>query len=612
MRLKWLYSILFLSLPGPLQAFDPELDSVMYHNPELLRPRVVPVLPAGATSLWLKALERPELELRCRAADTISQAHEIGLKGLEVTLAPLRAALDQTDQDPAVRLAAAHALVVIDAREAAPSLLQQAQAAGGDLANLVEPALARWDYRPARQVWLDRLKEPATPQRSLVLAIRGLGAVREAQAADRLRELVLSNRTAAAVRQEAAHALARLRTEGLEVDAEHLASDFSARGLVARLAAAALMHEHKSAAAIRLLQRLAEHDPEPAVSGIAVARLLAIDPKLAVPALEHLLISPDIQLRAYGVEVLRRQPSEKHIRLLGERLDDQDPHVRADARRALHELAAHKELRAAVIATAMQVLEKESWRCLEQAAILLAQLDHKPAAPRLLELLTFNQPEVCVSAAWGLRKLAVPNTLSSILRYVQEQLPPLQSGSHALDRPEVRNDILDHQLSQLVQLLGLLKYRQADEMLHTLIPHRGPWTGPETRAAAVWALGWIHQGESVPQLTSLLLARFRDVSSQPPEDGRVRLMCAITFGRLKAPEAENDMRGGNRAHTLSRDPITNACGWAIEQMTGKPLKDPKTIEERQLQSTWLLIPLNPAAAKSVEKPDTAPSRPGGE
>ena len=81
---------------------------------------------------------------------------------------------------------------------------------------------------------------------------------------------------------------------------------------------------------------------------------------------------------------------------------------------------------------------------------------------------------------------------------------------------------------------------------------------------------------------------------------------------LKARQALPSLRRYCQDHKPSRDPIHNACGWAIEQMTGKPLKDPKTIEERQLQSTWLLIPLNPAAAKSVEKPDTAPSRPGGE
>ena len=49
------------------------------------------------------------------------------------------------------------------------------------------------------------------------------------------------------------------------------------------------------------------------------------------------------------------------------------------------------------------MLATPRWRALEQATILLAVLDHKPAAPRLVDLLRFERPEVFVAAAWGLR-----------------------------------------------------------------------------------------------------------------------------------------------------------------------------------------------------------------
>jgi HEAT repeat protein len=287
--------------------------------------------------------------------------------------------------------------------------------------------------------------------------------------------------------------------------------------------------------------------------------------------------------------------------------------LRAQARQALRDLAARKDLGAPVITTAMRVLEGESRHGVEQAAIVLGQLDHKPAADRLLELLRSPRPEVCVAAAWALRALAVPKTLAPILAYVQEQVPPLQAGASAVHRPTVLNVILDHQLSQLVQLLGKQKYKPADPVLRPLIPHQPPWTGPETRAAAVWALGWIHEGESVPQLTTALLARFNDVSGRPPEEPRVRLMCAITFGRLKARQVEANMRQGNPGLVLSRDPIGNACGWAVAQMTGEPLKDPKIIEEMQLQSSWFLIPLDRSTPgkQAPAKPDQPPPKPGG-
>src|SRR5205823_14354998 len=119
-----------------------------------------------------EAFERPgaEAEMRCRVAHAVVRAKQRGVEGLDIFLTPFRAAIDQPDQHPTVRLAVARALVDLEARDAAPSLLRIARAEGAEMRNFIEPALARWDYRPAREVWLDRLGEPETPSWSLVLA----------------------------------------------------------------------------------------------------------------------------------------------------------------------------------------------------------------------------------------------------------------------------------------------------------------------------------------------------------------------------------------------------------------------------------------------------------
>ncbi|HZY88655.1 MAG TPA: HEAT repeat domain-containing protein, partial [Gemmataceae bacterium] len=484
---------------------DQLIDSPMYRDPDLPAPPVVTVFPKRAKELWLKALQRPEAEMRFRAADAIALAHRRGMKGMETTVAPLVAVLDRPDQHPTVRLAAARALVTLEAREAAPSLFKQAQAGDVPLREAVEPALARWDYRPARAMWLERLRDPATPHRALVLAVRGLGAVRETEAADRLREMVLSGRTPGPVRLEAARALGAVRGEGLEADAERLAAD----GLVARLAAAALLQRHQGEAAVRLLRQLAR-DPEPAVAALAAGRLLEIDPKLVLPVLEHLLASRDAKVRSLGVEALRRLPAEKHVRPLADRLDDAHPEVRVNARRALHEFAAKKELRATVIAEAVRTLAGRQWRALEQAAILLTQLDHKPAAGRLLALLTFDRPEVFVTAAWGLRKLAVPVTLPAVLAYVDGESKRRLTGQDLPNRRGVSGAMIDHQLSQLNQFLGRQKYGPADAVLRRFIPHIGDRLGAESRTAAVWALGLLHEGKGDSGLAGPLQERLKD------------------------------------------------------------------------------------------------------
>lgn len=584
----WLASA-FVLCPCPVRAaFDEVIDSPMYQAPDLPAPPVVMVFPEEAKGLWLKALERPEADLRCKAADAIALAQRRGVKGLETTVAPLLAALDRPDQHPAVRLAVAQALIALDARDAAPSLLRQSQSAGGDLRDLVEPALARWDYRPARAVWLARLAEPAAPQRGLVLAAQGLAAVREGEAADRLREMALSDRAAGAIRLEAARALGSLRDDGLEADAERLAADTSTRGLLTRLAAASLLRRHRGEKAVRLLQRLAA-DPEPAAAALAVARLIEIDPKLLAPEAERLLASPDPKLRSLGVEVLLRQPTEKHVRLLADRLDDPHPEVRVKARRALSELAARKEFRDAVIERATRVLAAGEWRGLEQATILLAQLGHKPAGGRLVELLASDRPEVYVTAAWGLRRLADPETLPGVVRQVESRQKRLRA---AASRPDPTAVLLDHQLSQLNQLLGQQKHGPADAVLRQFIPRmEKPMTAPvgsESRAAAIWALGLIHEKKAVPDLATALEARLNDIGSMPPEDIRVRRMSAVALGRLRAKEALPSLRAGFSDKEPSLNPVNNACGWAIEQLTGEAVPPPKTI--RTAQRDWFLTP----------------------
>jgi HEAT repeat protein len=592
---------------------DEVIDAPMYHEPELPAARVV-VVYQDAKELWLRALQRPEAELRCQAADAIALAGRRRVKGIETIVPALLHALDQPDQHPAGRLSVAKALITLDARESAPSLLRQAESGGSDLRDLIEPALARWKYEPARTPWRARIRDPAAPPRSCVLAIRGLAALGESQAVDRLRELVLAERVPGMVRLEAARAVASLRDEGLEEDAERLSADTSARGTVARLAAAALLRRHHGDKAVRLLQGLTR-DPEPAVAELAIARLIELGPEL-VPAPDQLLASRDANVRSLVVEVLFRRPSQGNIRLLGDRLDDVHPAVRLKARRALHELAGRKDLRNPVIAAATQGLAEPSWRGQEQAAMLLVHLDHKPATTRLLELLASRRPEVAVAVAWGIRKLSVPETMPAVLAHVDTTLarvdrelriaPPPAATAQAGRPPSGRGDFtgvpraapaelpqwaIDHQLSQLNQFLGQRKYVPAEAVLRRFIPrHLIPQDSgrrgdalAESRAAAIWALGLIDKGKPIPALVTALDERLNDHPPPPalPEVYQVQWMSAITLGRLQAKQALPSLRQYCTTQAASGEHFHDACGWAIEQLTGEALRPPKTIERVQ-------------------------------
>ena len=83
-----------------------------------------------------------------------------------------------------------------------------------------------------------------------------------------------------------------------------------------------------------------------------------------------------------------------------------------------------------------------------------------------------------------------------------------------------RRKLSDHQLSQLNQLLGRLKYRPADAVLRSFVPRmerpRQDLVCPEARAAAIWALGLIHEGSADPALVDALQGRLNDAMSLPP------------------------------------------------------------------------------------------------
>jgi HEAT repeat protein len=546
------------------------------------------VLPEGTTELWLKALARPEADPACQAAEAVVLAQRRGVSRMETTVPALVAALDRPDQHPAVRRAAARALVALEARQAAPSLLRQAEAGDEDLRMVAEPALARWGYRPAGAVWLARLRDPAVLQGSLVLAIRGLAAVHEGQAAEPLRTLVLSEQVLAPVRLEAARALGELRTAGLEKDAERLAGDPSPRGLAGRLAAAALLRRHKGGEATRLLQRLGQ-DPEPAVAAAALAPLIDLDSRLVVPEVGRLLASPDAKVRSLAVEVLFRQPSAEHVRFLGDRLDDRSPEVRGRARRSLERLAAKKEFRDRVLAEGMRLLGADGWRGLDQATVLLTRLDHKPAAARLVQLLEHSRPEVFLPAAWGLRKLAVKDTLPGVTHYARARQRRLRASA---GHPDALFAFYDHQLSQLNQFLGRQRYGPADEVLREFLPRMEPpktaRVAPECRAAAAWALGLLHEGRPAPGVVTALEGRLNDFNTQPPEWRRVRRMAAVALGRIGAKEAVPSLRKNYPDGKPDLDPVNNASGWALWQITGQPVPAPVPI--RKVRRDWFLTP----------------------
>jgi HEAT repeat protein len=616
----------FLGAASWGRASDEALDSRMYHDPELPSPKIVMALPENPLPLWLVALGRPEADYQCRAALVIVLAHKEGVKGLEAAVEPLLEALARLDSpagpnniapsnpsdsgtgsspNALIRLAVARALIELDARQTAPQLFLQTQGGDRRLRELIEPALARWTFRPAVRVWLERLRRPDMSAGDLLLAIRGLAALRESKATPFLKELVHSTEVPWPTRLEAARALGVIQDSGLEPDARNLVGESGSTDVGARLAAAWLLRHHQGEEAIGLLQTLGR-DPEPAVDLIALERLLEINSKHVLPVIGPALASPDAKVREIAVETLHREATLERLALLADRLDDEYSHVRIKARVALHDLAAKPQFRDAIIREGSRILAGQDWRGLEQATILLVQLDHKPAADRLLQLLVWERPEVSIAAAWGLRRLDVPEILPLVLSHFRSFRGLSDNNATTAKLDQMPPLAVDQQFSHLAQFMGQRRYQPAEATFRRFVPRimRAALVGQETRAAAIWALGFILEGNADPGLARQLEERLSDIPKglDPGEDPRVRRMSAITLARMKSKESEKTLRRFNITAKPNLDPVAHACSWAIQQLFGEVPPPPGSVE----------LP-SPGTFKNWlrNRPELKPTREGG-
>lgn len=565
------------------------VEFAMDHDPDATPPKSVTNFPENLLSLWLKALARPEAEMQRMAAESIAQAQAFQLPDIETSKPALLKVVTAESSHSAARLAAARALIVLDARDTAAGLFEASQRHGTDLRQLVEPALAKWKFEPIRSVWLKRLNSPSTHLRDLMLAIRGLREVGDGACVEALLKITHDSLRPVAARLEAARSVGSLRDSGLEEDALRFSGKKSA-AIFDRLCAAALLDRHRSDSARAALSQLTQ-DAEPSVAVAALASLNAQDPGLVVPLAEQAMRNDDANVRRQGVFAFAERPSPERVTALARLLDDSHPSVRETVRESLFRLAQTAELDSPIRKSATAVLNGDGWRGQEQAALLLTALDHKPIAGRLVELLESPRDEVLIAAAWGLRLLAVPETLAAILDKATRQTA---ARKRAPPHPAV-----DVQVALMFETLGLMKYAPGEELLRLYVP-KDPQMGDLSRGAAVWGLGKFHADKPDEGLAKQFFDRLTDPGIEPPETERVRIMSVIAMGTMKAKSQVEPLRATVYA-TVAPIREYMAMRWTMQALTGEKLPEPPPAIVTQYG--WFLEPLERPA--SDEKPSAA-------
>ncbi|MEX2215278.1 MAG: hypothetical protein WD768_14190 [Phycisphaeraceae bacterium] len=595
-----------------------DIDWPMFDDPNLGEMKLFYTWDDRLRGIWSEALARPDVETRRRAIADIAKAHTAGMPGLASFTGELIKQMDEPGQHPLIVLAAAKALITLDAKDAAASFLKHNEAAGKlgvlrgspvdrakrneeaggiELVLLTDPALAKWKHAPADALWLARLEDAKTPRPVRASAIVALGHHKAAPAAPALRAIAIDTKTTtdSALRLAAAQALALIQVAGLEKDATALATG----SIVDRLIAATLISKHGGADAVKLMQTLVA-DAEPAVATIAAERLLELSPKLLAPSAAKLLASSDPKLRLQAARSLVAEASPEGIAKLSPHLDDPSPAVRYYIRDQF--IAFHKTeaLREAVKTETDKQLSASGWRALEQASVITGRLDYEGNASRLVDLMSHDRSEVRLAAIVGLRRLAVKDDalLAKILdwtkRHSDQFLAERKRRQSDTTVPLVMDDQHDRQLAQALQLLGVMRYQPADAVMRRYIPKdSGFWV--EGRCAALWALGYLHEGKPEAVLTRALEERLSDLDPNNPELVGVRRMSATSLGRMKADTKIKTLTVFYEMEILSLH-IGGSCRWAIMHITGKALPP---LPAREVSETgWFIQPIEaPAKVK---------------
>ncbi len=541
------------------------MDSAMYqdpllqfHDPELrFSPDVLP--------LWLSALNSPEADLRCQAATTIAWSQRHGMRGLDETIEPLTRNLAEENHD-LVQLASADALIALDAREAAETLFQLAQADRLEVMQIVEPALGRWNFAPMIDRWRTRLVDRQIDRRRMLLAIRGLGALNDSSSAAALQRIAIDEKQTPELRLAAAESLGSITREGLEELAMELIGRIAHPGPLNRIVAARLIRWHSSESAQELLIELAQDD-ESSVALVALRRLEELNPDLILPLAQGCLGRGDANVRRVVAQALIARPVDNSLVMLGDLLDDPIPDLRIFVRQSLETLAESANLRDPIIAQAQRILAVDHWQGLEQSIKLLVHLKHTAATNRFLELLEHPRREVYVTAAWALRKSSVDETLQPLLEFATAR----NGRRGELLKQDAYFFGLDEQLSQILQFFGQKRYTPAEPLLLTFVPKNFELN--EARGAAIWSLGYLHEDDPDPKLVKLLSERLADVMGMVVERGLVRRFSAIALGRMNARDALPELELYSEPSGIHTD-VGYACCWAIREITGQEFKPP--------------------------------------
>jgi HEAT repeat protein len=570
------------ALSGELHAENPAsapITRLTYIDPPVKLESPIKHLADEFLPIWHHALGHAELDLQRQVANSIELAHSQGFRDMAEFVEPLTKALATKQLPSSVRTEFARALVALDAKASQQELIKWL----GTSVNydaVVQLALARWQSTQLVDEWSKQVADSKTHFETRLLAAKCLGSIKNLKDTHPLESIVESVSEKTQLRIVAAQALNQVAS----AVARQLASSLVERtDIASQLVAVELLKSDDSEQAGELNEKLVG-SPSPLIVAAVWPQVLKSNPAALVSIADARIADPDAKVRAVAIQALATAPTESRITAIGDRLGDRHESVRAVARDALISLAKAKKFDAEIRQLGETQLQKQDWRAQEQAIIVLASLDHEPAAPKFLELLEHKDDEVAIAAAWGLRMVANKETFAAMLEKANR--------IEALVQLEKTDQIDSIQMAYIFETFAQEDYRLGEPLMRVYLPKvQIRYAVTEARAAAVYAIGKFCDGTKDDKLADQLIERLNDVESFTPEMEPVRYACAVALGRIGSKNAILHLQ----KYMGDYGPLAFMCCWSVHKITGDPFVPPPPLSQGR---SWVLSPIDRAPAKT--------------
>jgi hypothetical protein len=565
---------------GPLPIPDivrySELPNRMHLDPWIEPPTYVDRFDSRLLPLFLRALnEATDTEIQAAAAYSLARVQKLKLGDVKPASADLLRLLRDT-KSPNVRQACAMLAANGDFQESTSVLLQLAIQGNDDMRLIVEPALARWKTEDIRTVWRERLVQKDVTDVAYQLAAEGLVALKDTASVDSLLIRVADPGSEYGLRMAAADALRILDPARAREAATPLMTDsIPSKLLAVTLLDSQLEDAWKTAMALCT-------DPSTGVASAVWQMIFRHKPELLQDSLETGRQYPDAFVRMTAARTMRLFPNPERLTWLHSQLSDVHIEVRNVARQMLLNVSReHEELKLQIVQEAADGLKSDpkDWQGLEQRLILLGQMKATEFGPLCLPLLAHPRDEVSVSAAWLLHLYPDPALYETIREQIVADHTAVTSGNAGMTTVHFR-------LRYFFQYAGIVRMKEVDEIMQQQFNKLNPMS-PLARAAALWAVGLLHEKSADAELASKYVGRIQDRNSIPPEIEEVRRMSVMGLGLIRASDSADVVVDAFRIDS----PLSLICGQArwVLPLLGQP-QPPAMPPIEQFTGGWKITP----------------------